>query len=127
MVRVPEAARCVASYVRSRGRRSTIFVALSFYCWLSVAGIAADVQVNASDNFSDQGNCTSQSEPSVAVAGSLVVVGYNSTKQAANPPCQIGCPDLNPNHYTSINGYAFSTNGGADFTDGDVVLPPSGV
>lgn len=111
------------------GRRSTIFVALSFYCWLSVAGIAADVPVNAPDNnVSDQGNFTSQSEPSVAVAGSLVVVGYNSTKQAAHPPCQIGgaCPDPNPNHYTSISGYAFSTNGGASFTDGDVVLPPNG-
>ena len=69
------------------GRRSTFLVALSFYCSLSVAGIAADVQVNTPDhNVSDQGNFTSESEPSVAVAGSLVVVGYNSTKQAAAWP-----------------------------------------
>ena len=64
------------------GRRSTILIALSFYCSLSVAGIAADVQVNAADNnLPDQGNYTTQSETSVAVAGPLVVVGYNSTKQ----------------------------------------------
>jgi hypothetical protein len=103
------------------GRKSTFLVALSFYCSLSVAGMAADVQVNAPDHdVSDQSNFTSESEPSVAVAGSLVVVGYNSTKQAAH------VPDHNPNHYTSISGYAFSTNGGATFTDGDVVLPPNG-
>ena len=99
------------------GRRSTFLIALSFYCSLSVAGISADVQVNTQDhNVSDQCNFTSQSEPSVAVAGSLVVVGYNSTKQAARL--------LDPNQFTSINGYAFSTNGGANFTDGDVFVPP---
>jgi hypothetical protein len=101
------------------GRRSTIFVALSFYCSLSVAAIAADVQVNAQDhNLPDQSNFTTESEPSVAVAGSLVVVGYNSTKQAAHVS--------NPNNYTSISGYAFSTNGGTSFPNEDVVLPPNG-
>ena len=36
-------------------RRSAFLVALSFYCLLSVAGIAADVQVNAQDhNVPDQ-------------------------------------------------------------------------
>ena len=69
------------------GRKSTFLVALSFYCLLSVAGIAADVQVNAPDhNLPHQGNFTSESETSVAVAGPLVVVGYNSTKQVARPP-----------------------------------------
>ena len=100
------------------GRRSTFLVALSFYCLLSVAGIAADVQVNAPDhNFSDQGKFTSQSETSVAVAGSLVVVGYNSTKQVAIHRARSG-PATN---YNSISGYAFSTDGGANFTDGGLV------
>ena len=95
------------------GRRSTFLIALSFYCSLSVAGIAADVQVNAPDhNLSDQGDSTTQSETSVAVAGSLVVVGYNSTKQGA----QLGSAAWN-----SISGYAVSTDGGATFTDGGLV------
>jgi len=62
--------------------RSAILFALSFYCLLSVAGLAADVQVNSPDhNVSNQGNFTTESETNVAVAGSLVVVGYNSSKQ----------------------------------------------
>jgi hypothetical protein len=95
------------------GRRSTILVALSFSCSLSVAAIAADVQVNAQDhNLPDQGNYTSESETSVAVAGSLVVVGYNSTKQGRQE---------GPTSWNSISGFAYSTNGGANFTDGGVV------
>jgi hypothetical protein len=53
-------------------------IALGLYCLLSVAGIAADVQVNSPDhNAPDQRNATTQNEPSLAVAGPLVVVGYN--------------------------------------------------
>jgi hypothetical protein len=98
-------------------RRSIFLLALSFYCSLSVAGIAADVQVNTADhNVSDQANFTSESETSVAVAGSLVVVGYNSTKQAGL---------LGSGAWNSISGFAFSTDGGATFTDGGFVLPPN--
>src|SRR5215470_17182510 len=94
-------------------RSSTFLVALSFYCLLSAAGIAADVQVNAQDhNLSDQGNFTSESETHVAVAGQLVVVGYNSTKQGREK----GAAD-----WDSINGYAFSTDGGTTFTEGGLL------
>ena len=101
------------------GRKSTILVALSFYCSLSVAGIAADVQVNAPDhNLPHQGNFTSESETSVAVAGPLVVVGYNSSKQVVPPT---NCPTGPATNWNSISGYAFSTNDGANFTDGGLV------
>jgi len=74
------ALRCILYSIVDR--RSTFLVALSFYCLLSVAGLAADVQVNSPDhNVPNQGNFTTQSETNVAVAGSLVVVGYNSSKQ----------------------------------------------
>src|SRR5712671_3407798 len=90
-------------------RRSAFLVALSFYYLLSVAGIAADIQVNSQDhNVPDQGNFTTQSETSVAVAGSLVGIGYNSTKRSA-------LPGSGPS--SSLNEYAFSADGGANFTD----------
>src|SRR5262249_14295039 len=86
-------------------RNGTFLVTLSFYCLLSVAGIAADVQVNSQDhNAPDLDNTTTENEPTLAVAGSLVVVGYNSTKPVANQ--------------FRVSQYAFSTNGGATFTDG---------
>src|SRR5262249_49373770 len=95
------------------GRRGAFLVALSFYCSLSVAAMAADVQVNEPDhNLLDGGNSTTQSETSVAVAGSLVVVGYNSTKQGR----QEGVTKWN-----SLSGYAFSTDGGGKFTDAGLV------
>src|SRR5437762_5697813 len=91
------------------GHRGAFLIALSFHCSLSVAGMAADVQVNARDHdVSNQGNFTTESETSVAVAGSLVVVGYNSTKQGA----QLGSAGWN-----SMSGHAFSTDGGAIFAD----------
>jgi hypothetical protein len=93
-------------------RRSAFLVALSFYCLLSVAGIAADVQVNAPDhNVPDQGNITTEAETYVAVSGSLVVVGYNTTKQGAFLGSAVN----------SRSGFAYSTNGGATFTDGGFV------
>jgi hypothetical protein len=99
------------------GRRSTFLIALSFYCSLSVDGISADVQVNAPDhNVSNQDNFTTQSETNVAVASSLVVVGYNSSKQAGL---------LGSGAWKSLSGYAVSTDGGVTFTDGGFV-PPNG-
>jgi hypothetical protein len=107
-LRAPEtgAFRCILYSLVDR--KSTFLVALSFYCLLSVAGIAADVQVNSPDhNVPDQGNFTTQNEPSLAVAGSLVVVGYNSTKPVGNR--------------FQLSQYAFSTDGGATFTAGGFV------
>ena len=76
------ALRCILYSIVDR--KSTLPCCL-FYCLLSVAGIAADVQVNSPDhNVPNQGNFTTQNEPSLAVAGSLVVVGYNSTKPVGN-------------------------------------------
>jgi hypothetical protein len=92
---------------------SVFFVALSFHCLLSVAGIAGDVQVNSPDhNVPNQGNFTTESETNVAAAGSLVVVGYNSTKQAGL---------LGLTAWNSLSGYAYSTDGGSTFTDGGFV------
>jgi len=94
------------------GCRSSL-VASTLYCLLSVPGIAADVQVNSPDhNVSNQSNFTTQSETNIAVAGSLVVVGYNSSKQAGL---------LGPTSWNSFSGYAYSTDGGLTFMDGGSV------
>src|SRR2546430_13699926 len=99
------AVRCILCFMVDP--RSAFLVALSFYCLLSVAGIAADVQVNSPDhNVPNQGNFTTQSETNVAVAGSLVVVGYNSSKQ-------VGL--LGSGAWNSVSGYAYSTDGGLTF------------
>src|SRR6266571_8843990 len=100
------ALRCILCFMVDP--RSAFLVALSFYCLLSVAGIAADVQVNSLDhNVPDQDNYTTENEPTLVVAGSLVVVGYNSTKPVGNR--------------FQVSQYAFSTNGGANFTGGGFV------
>jgi hypothetical protein len=98
--------------------RRRAFICAVFAGYLSFAGIAlgADVQVNAPDhNATNLGNFTSESETNVAVSGSTVVVGYNSTKQAGL---------LGSGAWNSLSGYAFSLNGGTSFTDGGFV--PSG-
>ncbi len=51
---------------------------------------------------------TTQSETTVAVAGSNVAVGYNDSQQTL-PFITAG---------SDITGYSYSTNGGASFTDG---------
>jgi WD40-like Beta Propeller Repeat len=104
------ALRCILCSIVDRS--GAFFVVSSFYFLLSVAGITADVQVNSPDhNVPDQDDTTTENEPSLAVAGSLVVVGYNSTKPV--------------NNQFRVSQYAFSTNGGATFTDGGAV-PASG-
>jgi hypothetical protein len=76
----------------------------------------ADVQVNAPDhNVNNQDNNTTQSETNVAMSGSNVVVGYNSSKEAGL---------LGMANWHSLSGFAYSTNGGASFTDGGFVPPP---
>lgn len=75
--------------------------------------MAADIQLNAPDhNAINLGNFTTESETNVAISGSSIVVGYNSSKQAGL---------LGSGAWNSLSGYAFSTDGGATFTDGTFV------
>jgi hypothetical protein len=85
-------------------------------CLLLAPAAGADVQVNAPDhNVNNQNNNTTQSETNVAISGSNVVVGYNSSKEAGL---------LGMANWHSLSGFAYSTNGGASFTDGGFVPPP---
>lgn len=78
-----------------------------------LAANAQDVQVNSPDNNAPNfNNLTTESETYVARSGSLVVVGYNTSRQA-------GLVGLGA--WTSLSGYAYSTNGGATFTDAGFV------
>jgi hypothetical protein len=80
---------------------------------LCLAASAQDVQVNSHDNNSATlGNFTSESETYIARSGSLVVVGYNTSRQAGI---------LGPGAFNSLSGYAYSTNGGTSFTDAGFV------
>ncbi len=88
-------------------------LALSWSVPLVLIAHGADVQVNAADhNAPNLANFTTESETSVAVFGSLVVVGYNSSKQAGL---------LGSGAWTSLSGFAYSSNGGSTFTDGGFV------
>jgi hypothetical protein len=81
------------------------------------AALAQDVQVNSKDsNASNLSNFTTESETSAARRGLLIVVGYNTSRQAGL---------LGAGAFTSLSGYAYSTDGGASFTDGGFV-PASG-
>lgn len=95
-----------------------ILLALSWSVPLVLIAHAADVQVNAADhNAPNLGNFTTESETSVAVFGSLVVVGYNSSKQAGL---------LGSGAWDSLSGFAYSSNGGSTFTDGGFLPPGTG-
>ena len=75
------------------------------------AGPAApftNVRVNDPALDSHQVDQTTQSETSVAVAGSKVAVGYNDSQRTG----------LFLTAGSSISGYSYSTDGGASFTDG---------
>jgi len=54
---------------------------------------------------------TTQSETTIAVAGSHVAVGYNDSQQTG----------LAMTAASDLTGYSYSTNGGASFTDGGVL------
>jgi hypothetical protein len=90
-----------------------IALAALLLCVLRVgAAPAADVQVNSLDNNAPTlDNYTTESETNVAVSGALVVVGYNTTRQLA----------LGSGAFNSICGFAYSSDGGANFTDGGFV------
>jgi hypothetical protein len=81
------------------------------------SALAQDVQVNSKDsNASNLSNFTTESETSVARSGSLLVIGYNTSRQAG----LVGAGAI-----TSLSGYAYSMNGGVSFVDGGFV-PVSG-
>ena len=102
----------LATRVAAAGALS--YVACLALVWaLSTTAPAQDVQVNSADNnASNLDNETTESETSVARNGSLVVIGYNTSRQAG---------ELGAGSFTSLSGYAYSTNGGATFTDGGFV------
>jgi hypothetical protein len=70
-----------------------------------------NVRVNNPAQDTHQVDQTTQSETTIAVSGSRVVVGYNDS-QTALTFLTAGA---------DINGYSYSTNGGATFTDGGTV------
>ena len=67
-----------------------------------------NVRVNDPAEDSHQTDQTTQSEPMLTVAGSNVAVGFNDS-QTTLPALTAG---------SDLTGYAYSTNGGASFTDG---------
>ena len=71
----------------------------------------ANVRVNdpAADRY--QVDQTTQSETSLAVAGQRVAVGFNDSQQAL----------FTLTDGLDFSGYAYSTNGGASFTDGGTI------
>jgi len=71
----------------------------------------ANVRVNAPGMDSNRTDQTTQSETSIAVAGSNVVVGYNDSQHAL----------FRASAGFDTIGVAYSTDGGAHFTDGDVI------
>lgn len=67
-----------------------------------------NVRVNNPAQDTHQTDQTTQSETTIAVAGSHVAVGYNDSQQSA----------LFLTAGSGLTGYSYSTNGGASFTDG---------
>jgi hypothetical protein len=67
-----------------------------------------DVRVNDPAQDSGEPDQTTQSETTIAVAGSHVAVGYNDSQQTG----------LFFTAGSDLTGYSYSTDGGASFTDG---------
>ncbi len=76
-----------------------------------------NVLVNNPAEDSHQTDQTTQSETTVAVHGSNVVVGFNDSQRALQPFLTAGF---------NLSGYAYSTNGGRSFTDGGAIQNPPG-
>ena len=72
-------------------------------------GGLTNVLVNDPSADSNQPDQTTQSETTVAVAGSNVVVGFNDSQQTLQPFLLASA---------NLTGYAYSSNSGASFTDG---------
>jgi hypothetical protein len=92
-------------------------IALIGFWFPPVVG-AQDTQANSSDHgASNLGNFTTESETNIAVRGSVIVVGYNSSRQAGL---------LGSGAWNSLSGFAYSLDGGTTFTDGGFVPSGSG-
>ena len=76
-----------------------------------------NVLVNNPGEDSHQTDQTTQSETTVAVHGSNVVVGFNDSQIFLQPFLTAG---------SNLTGYAYSTNGGRSFTDGGALPNPPG-
>lgn len=72
-------------------------------------GGLTNVRVNDPSTDTHQPDQTTQSETTVAVSGSHVVVGYNDSQQTLQPFLMASA---------DLTGYSYSSNGGASFTDG---------
>jgi hypothetical protein len=86
-------------------------ILVSAVVWVAAQGVwGQDVQVNSADNNAPNlGNETTESETYIARSGNLIVVGYNTTRQVASTGL---------GSFTSLDGFAWSTNNGQSFTDG---------
>src|SRR5205085_3148355 len=82
----------------------------------TVAASAAlpNVPVSNPDEDTHQVDQTTQSETTLAVVGSKVAVGFNDSQQAL----------LAFTAGLNLSGYAYSTDGGAHFTDGGALRNP---
>jgi hypothetical protein len=76
------------------------------------SGALPNVRVNDPSADSHQPDQTTQSETTAAVSGSNVVIGYNDSQQTLQPFLLASA---------NLTGYAYSSNGGASFTDGGVL------
>ena len=99
----------------ANGDRQLVAPPQAFHGGARSGGLAAgpaaaftNVRVNDPALDSHQVDQTTQSETSVAVAGSNVAVGYNDSQRTG----------LFLTAGSSISGYSYSTDGGASFTDG---------
>jgi hypothetical protein len=80
------------------------------------ASSLTNVRVNNPAEDSNQVDQTTQSETAVAVSGSHVAVGFNDSQRSL----------LALTAATNLTGYAYSTDGGASFTDGGVLPNATG-
>jgi len=74
----------------------------------AASGGFSNVRVNNPALDTHEADQTTQSETTIAVAGSHVAVGYNDSQQTG----------LVPTAGSDLTGYSYSTNGGQSFTDG---------
>lgn len=77
------------------------------------AAIGPEIRVN--NPAADLGNQTTQSETSIAVTGTNVVIGWNDTQVC----CKVGA--------TRLSGFGASHDGGITFEDHGVIPAPSGI
>lgn len=86
-------------------------------CELESNILSANMQINQADhNSGTLANSTTQSETSLAVFGSTIVMGWNDSSEFATAGFGL----------TSFTGFGFSTDGGSTFTDAGLLAPTPG-